>query len=348
MDDGVRAAAAHGREHGVAVGDVELAVGRRRPPRGRRRQRRRSSVPTCPPAPGDEDLHERAQRAAARGSHHQRLSRYQLTVWPERLVEVVAAAPAERADLGRCRPSSGGRGPAGPATYSIIDSSWPSSASRRVDEVPVGGLVAGADVVDLAGRALAQHQVDAGAVVVDVEPVAHVQAVAVERHLRAVEQVGDEQRDDLLGVLVGPEVVRAAGDHDRQAVGLVVRRARSGRSRPSTPSTASGARAGRSPSNEPSSTEPYTSSVAMCTKRSTSSWRAMSHTTLVPKQLVLTKSSGPTIERSTWLSAAKCTTASWPAHGLGHGVRGRRCRPSRSGSAGRPRRRGGCRGCRRR
>ena len=40
------------------------------------------------------------------------------------------------------------------------------------------------------------------------------------------------------------------------------------------------------------------------------------HTMLVPKQLVLTKSSGPAIERSTWLSAAKCTTASWPRHRL--------------------------------
>ena len=39
----------------------------------------------------------------------------------------------------------------------------------------------------------------------------------------------------------------------------------------------------------------------------------MSITTLVPKQFVLTKSSEPTIDRSTWLSAAKWTTASTPA-----------------------------------
>ncbi len=35
-------------------------------------------------------------------------------------------------------------------------------------------------------------------------------------------------------------------------------------------------------------------------------------TVLVPTQLVTTKSAGPVIERSTWLSAAKCRTASWP------------------------------------
>src|SRR3546814_17058574 len=62
--------------------------------------------------------------------------------------------------------------------------------------------------------------------------------------------------------------------------------------------------------DEPTSTEPYTSSVPMWTTRPTSRRRAMSTTMLVPKQLVVTKSSEPAIDRSTWLSAAKCTTAS--------------------------------------
>src|SRR3546814_16697550 len=61
---------------------------------------------------------------------------------------------------------------------------------------------------------------------------------------------------------------------------------------------------------EPTSTEPYTSSVPMWTTRPTSRRRAMSTTMLVPKQLVVTKSSDPAIDRSTWISAAKCTTAS--------------------------------------
>ena len=60
-------------------------------------------------------------------------------------------------------------------------------------------------------------------VILDVDPVAHVQTVAVQRHLLAVEQVGREQRDDLLGELVGAVVVRAAGHDDGQAVGREVR-----------------------------------------------------------------------------------------------------------------------------
>jgi hypothetical protein len=71
--------------------------------------------------------------------------------------------------------------------------------------------------------ALGQHQVDPAAVVVDVQPVADVQPLAVERHLQAVHQVRDEQRDDLLGELVGPVVVRAAGDADLHAEGAGVR-----------------------------------------------------------------------------------------------------------------------------
>ena len=64
--------------------------------------------------------------------------------------------------------------------------------------------------------------------------------------------------------------------------------------------------------DDPTSTDPYTSSVPMWTTRPISRRRAVSMTMLVPKQFVLTKSSEPTMERSTWLSAAKCTTASTP------------------------------------
>ena len=73
-------------------------------------------------------------------------------------------------------------------------------------------LVAAADVVDLAGPALAQDELDPGAVVLDVEPVPHLAAVAVQRQRLAVERVGDEQRDELLRILVRAVRVRAARD----------------------------------------------------------------------------------------------------------------------------------------
>ena len=57
------------------------------------------------------------------------------------------------------------------------------------------------------------------AVVVHVQPVAHVQTVAVERQRQVVDRVGDEERNHLLGELVRPVVVRRARDDHRHAVG---------------------------------------------------------------------------------------------------------------------------------
>ena len=54
-------------------------------------------------------------------------------------------------------------------------------------QVDVPHVVAAADVVDLAVGARFDQQVDAAAMVVDVEPVANLSAVAVERHLQIVE-----------------------------------------------------------------------------------------------------------------------------------------------------------------
>ena len=72
------------------------------------------------------------------------------------------------------------------------------------------------------GRPCSQHQQDAGAVILDVQPVAHVAAVAVDRQRPAVERIEDHQRNQLLGKLERAVVVRAVGDQRRQAVGVEV------------------------------------------------------------------------------------------------------------------------------
>src|SRR5438105_5457201 len=73
-------------------------------------------------------------------------------------------------------------------------------------------LVTAADVVDLAGTALQQDELDPRAMILDEEPVAHLAAIAVERQRLAVESVRHEQRDELLRVLVRPVRVRPARD----------------------------------------------------------------------------------------------------------------------------------------
>jgi hypothetical protein len=82
-------------------------------------------------------------------------------------------------------------------------------------------LVAGTDVVDLADLAL-RSTVHAGAVVEHEQPVAHVEAVAVQRHLAAVEQVVTKNGMSFSGNWYGPNLLLRAGDHHRQVVRLVV------------------------------------------------------------------------------------------------------------------------------
>ncbi len=56
----------------------------------------------------------------------------------------------------------------------------------------------------------------------DVEPVANLPAVAVDRQVPALERVGDHERDQLLRELVRPVVVRAVGRDRGKAVGVVI------------------------------------------------------------------------------------------------------------------------------
>ena len=91
-------------------------------------------------------------------------------------------------------------------------------------DLDVLALVRAADVVGLARPAALEDGVDAAAEVLDVEPVAHLAAVAVDGQAVAVQRVEDAERDQLLGVLARAVVVGAAADHGLEAVGVRVGR----------------------------------------------------------------------------------------------------------------------------
>ena len=83
----------------------------------------------------------------------------------------------------------------------------------------VVALAVGADQVGLPYAAAGEDAPDGAGVVLGVDPVADVPAVAVELGAHAVDQVRDLARDELLHVLVGPVVVRAVGDGSLKAEG---------------------------------------------------------------------------------------------------------------------------------
>lgn len=80
-------------------------------------------------------------------------------------------------------------------------------------------LAVGADQVGLADAAAGEDAPHGGAVVLGVDPVADVPAVAVELGAHPVDEVRDLARDELLNVLVGAVVVGAVGDGGSQAEG---------------------------------------------------------------------------------------------------------------------------------
>ena len=91
-----------------------------------------------------------------------------------------------------------------------------------LDDVDVGALIVTADVVDLADATLLQDQVDGMAVILNVEPVANILAVTVDRQLLVGQRIDDHQRNELLREVVRAVVVRAARDRRRDLVGAVV------------------------------------------------------------------------------------------------------------------------------
>src|SRR5262245_48888548 len=90
----------------------------------------------------------------------------------------------------------------------------------RADDVDIAALRTAADVVGLPDASLFEHLRQSLRVIVDVEPVADVEALPVDRHVVAGEPLDDGQWNELFGELIRSIVIRAVGDDSRQAIGV--------------------------------------------------------------------------------------------------------------------------------
>src|SRR3989454_5859613 len=93
------------------------------------------------------------------------------------------------------------------------------NAEQHTDALQVGGRLPKSDVVDFAGPPSVEYSVQRPAVVFHEDPVAFVEAVAVDRKLLAFERISDHEREELLRKLVRPVIVRAASNDSGKAVG---------------------------------------------------------------------------------------------------------------------------------
>src|SRR5271166_6843021 len=88
-----------------------------------------------------------------------------------------------------------------------------------LDDVNVAPLVAPADVVFLADPPALHYEVESARVVLDIAPVANVGPLPIDRQLLPVDGVENDERDELLGEMIGPVVVGAVRDDRREAIG---------------------------------------------------------------------------------------------------------------------------------
>ena len=112
------------------------------------------------------------------------------------VAEVVAGAVFDVGDEG----AAGGAG--GEGGHLLVE-----EVADFLDDGDVGEFVAAADVVGGAVFGFHEDAPDGGAVVFDVEPVADVQAVAIDGKGFAFEGVEDHQGDEFFGEVVGAVVV---------------------------------------------------------------------------------------------------------------------------------------------
>jgi hypothetical protein len=74
------------------------------------------------------------------------------------------------------------------------------------------------DVIDLSGPTATKNPGQGLAMVLHVDPVAHIKTTSVQRQRDSFQGVGDEQGQKFFGVLVGAVIVGAPGDHHRIAM----------------------------------------------------------------------------------------------------------------------------------
>src|SRR5574344_116746 len=97
------------------------------------------------------------------------------------------------------------------------------SLDEDFDDVDVLPLVESADVVGVGDVALMEYQVDGTGMVNHIQPVTHVESLAIYWQRLTVTDIVDEQWNELLRELVWSIVVGAVGDDCRHAISIMER-----------------------------------------------------------------------------------------------------------------------------
>lgn len=160
--------------------------------------------------------------------HHVRLSQNQRTGLRESALEILARPPSELAfDLAGIHGVA--KIVAGPIGDEADQVATRAGRARRdhIDQIAdalhhteIGAFAARANVVSLADPAVLERQCQRLRVVSDMEPVADIAAIAIDRQRLVRQSANDRVRDQLLRKMIRPVIVRAAGYQGGKSVGF--------------------------------------------------------------------------------------------------------------------------------
>ena len=84
--------------------------------------------------------------------------------------------------------------------------------ANQFDDVDISHFIMAADIIDFADMALLEDEVDGPAMVFDIEPVADIKAVPIDRQRLVMQGIDDHEGNQLFRKMIRTIVIRAAAD----------------------------------------------------------------------------------------------------------------------------------------
>ena len=91
-----------------------------------------------------------------------------------------------------------------------------------VNDIDIFPLVEATNVVGLCNLTIVEDHIDGTSVIYDVEPIAHILTLSIDRKGLAMTDVVDEKWNQLFRELIGAIVVGAVGHDGGHAIGVVI------------------------------------------------------------------------------------------------------------------------------
>ena len=94
--------------------------------------------------------------------------------------------------------------------------------NNHLNQVDILPLVESSDVVGISYLSAMEDQIDCTSMILDIQPVADILTLSVNRQRLTMADIVDKQRNQLLRKLIRAIIIRAVGHDSRHAVSIVI------------------------------------------------------------------------------------------------------------------------------